>query len=195
MENLILIRHGQSQYNTKESSSLDSELTDKGRQQIKRTALFLKENFGNLSDFIGITSPYHRCLQSSRIIFNMTDLSDFMVVTGPREIMTIYPHEVHVPQRSSTFNEFDWSRIIHDMYFNNETNQMYENRLKSFYDKFQHCKNLIVVTHGTPVVTLSLLGQNLTEEIPNTKFYPDNGSIAYIHNGSLEYYNKVINEE
>ena len=63
---LIIVRHGESEYNTDISESLDSSLTTEGILQVKKTAEYLKKI--DLSEFEGITSPYLRTLQTAKII-------------------------------------------------------------------------------------------------------------------------------
>lgn len=186
MNELILIRHGESKYNAMLTDNLDSELTEKGIAQAKATGKFLREHFGHIQNFIGITSPYMRCLQTSRIIKEETGL-EFFVDHGPREIMVHY-EEVSIPDRSELFPEFIWTSFPPTFY--KETFDQFIERMKKYVGDFEHEKAL-VVSHGTPVGSLFELTLG-REHKPDTEFYPDNASVSYIRNGEGIWFGKSI---
>lgn len=187
MKELILIRHGESKYNAMLTDNLDSELTAKGIAQAKATGKFLKDHFGHIQNFIGITSPYLRCLQTSRIIKEETGL-DFFVDQRPREIMVHYD-EVLIPDRQEHFPEFVWSNFT-TIGFYKETADQFLARMKQYVSDFSHEKAL-VVSHGTPVGSLFELTLGRDHK-PDTEFYVDNASVSYIRNGEGIWFGKTI---
>lgn len=188
MNELILIRHGESKYNAMLTDNLDSELTEKGIAQARATGKFLKDHFGHIQNFIGITSPYLRCLQTSRIIKEETGL-DFFVDQRPREIMIHYD-EVFIPVslRQEHFPEFVWSNIPGAFY--KETGEQFLARMKQYVSDFTHEKAL-VVSHGTPVGSLFELTLGRDHK-PDTEFYVDNATVSYIRNGEGIWFGKTI---
>jgi phosphohistidine phosphatase SixA len=59
--NIYLVRHGSAENKTKLNKDSDRNLTDAGKDEIKRTALNLKQLVPNI-DFI-ISSPFNRAVQ------------------------------------------------------------------------------------------------------------------------------------
>ncbi len=68
MINLLLVRHGQTVWNTKQKiqGHLDSPLTELGKEQVKQTADFLKDHFKQKFGFI-LSSDLGRALESAQI--------------------------------------------------------------------------------------------------------------------------------
>lgn len=189
MKELLLIRHGQSQYNAKLTLCLDSELTTNGIEQARITGKFLKDKFGNINEFIGITSPYMRCLQTARIIREETGLN-FAVNPGPREIMLNYP-EAEVKNKKEHFPEFTWNHVD-DLFFIQESEQEFIDRMKVFHDSLEHEK-VIVVSHGTPCNTIYEFAIGITATADTTNFVK-NCSISYARDGKGVWFGKTAYE-
>lgn len=187
MNELILVRHGESQYNAFLTDHLDSDLTPEGIEQARKTAKFLKEHFGHLQSFVGITSPYRRCLHTSKIIREETGL-EFRVHTGPREIMLKYV-EAEVKNHQEHFPDFLWNHN-HDLVFKMETVQEYINRMIAFHKDIREDK-VFIVSHGTPVNTIFELttGQEAKADTVN---YVKNCAISYARNGEGIWFGKVV---
>jgi broad specificity phosphatase PhoE len=190
MNELILIRHGESQYNALLTDHLDSELTPKGVSQAKATAKFLKEQFGHIHNFVGITSPYRRCLQTSRIIKEETGL-EFKVSPGPREIMLKYDI-AEVKNHREHFPEFIWGHE-HDLIFKMETVDQYIRRMIEFHSTLNHDKHLIV-SHGTPVNTIFQLTVG-TDPDADTVNFVKNCAISYARNNESVWFGKFVYPE
>jgi len=190
MKELILIRHGESQYNAYLTDHLDSELTPKGVEQARITGKFLKEQFGHISNFTGITSPYMRCLQTSSIIREETGL-DFTVNPGPREIMMKY-QSAEVKNRQELFPEFVWNHD-NDLFFSQESDMQFIARMKAFHDSLDQ-ERLVIVSHGTPVNTIYefALGLNAGADTVN---FVKNCSLSYVRNGEGIWFGKAVYEE
>lgn len=193
MNELILIRHGESKYNAMLTDNLDSELTEKGIEQAKATGRFLKEHFGHINDFVALTSPYLRCLQTSRLIREETGL-EFIVTPGPREIMVHY-EETKIPARQSEFSDFIWmlpcvSRHWTEAgwHFLKEDGHGFVARMKEFMGTINHEKTL-VVSHGTPVGSMFEIKIG-KEHTPDTDDYVSNASISYVRNNNPVWFGK-----
>lgn len=68
MKQIFLIRHGES-----DGSMPDSDLTEMGMLQVRKTAEYLFQQF-DLAEYEAITSPYLRCRHSAQIISEVTGL-------------------------------------------------------------------------------------------------------------------------
>lgn len=199
MNELILIRHGESHYNAMLTDNLDSQLTDKGREQAKRTGKFLREHFGHIQDFVGLTSPYLRCLQTSEIIQQELGI-EFLVTSGPREIMVSYDTTVKVPNRSVDFPHLEWAspiysepRIDDSWIFNQETADEFLKRIALFMHSGLPEKTL-VVSHGTPVCSMYDIKLGMKKP-PDLHTYVGNASVTYIRDGEGIWFGKNIHAE
>ena len=188
MNELILIRHGESQYNAYLTDNLDSELTQKGIEQAKITGKFLKEQFEHIKNFIAITSPYCRCLMTARIIKEETGL-EFLVDTGPREVMTSY-ESVIVKNRKEEFPEFIWNHE-NDLSFDKETATHFVARMKAFHDSVnKKHERLLVISHGTPVNTIYEFALGLKGGVDTNNFVK-NCAVSYVRNGEGIWFGKT----
>jgi broad specificity phosphatase PhoE len=188
----IYIRHGESRYNKKETTDLDSELTDEGVLQIRRVARWLKDNVPKLlySGYFGVTTPYLRALQSARIIREITGLP-FHVHSGPREVMTCYD-SVEIKNRSWEFKDLDWSLCLTEPWkFRRETDDDFCKRVRQYHEDCSRIKRMVTVSHGTPIVALHELDQGIKNP-PNVVQYPRNGSVTRVVGGKLVCYDLVV---
>ena len=189
MNELILVRHGESKYNAHLTDYLDSELTPKGIEQARKTGQYLREEFPHIQDFVGITSPYIRCLQTSRILKEETGLN-FIVHEGPREIMVSY-QVAEVKNHRYLFPEFDWSHE-HDLTFHNENAIQFVARMKAFHDTLKH-ERAIIISHGTPINTLYEFSVGLPGGADTTN-YVKNCAISYVRKGEGIWFGKTVYE-
>lgn len=189
MNEVILVRHGESQYNAFLTDHLDSDLTPEGIEQARTTGKFLKEQFGHLNSFIGITSPYRRCLHTSKIIREETGL-EFTVSPGPREIMLKY-QVAEVKNHKEHFPDFIWEHT-HDLNFKMETVDEYINRMIIFHEsvKARHDK-VLIVSHGTPVNTIFELTTGVEAKADTVNFVR-NCAVSYARNGEGIWFGKVV---
>ena len=187
MKELLLIRHGQSQYNAQLTKYLDSELTEEGMEQARITGKFLKDEFGHINEFVGITSPYMRCLQTARIIREETGLH-FTVNPGPREIMVKYS-EAEVKNKREHFSEFVWNHMD-DLFFVQESEQEFIDRMKSFHDSLEHEK-VVIVSHGTPCNTIYEFATGIPATADTTNFVK-NCSISYAREGQSIWFGRAV---
>ena len=155
---LILIRHGQSEHNTKASHSLDSCLTGFGINQAVKLANFLGET--DLYGFVGMTSPYLRCLQTAKIIQDKTNLP-FEVNAGVREYhidKTLSPLPkkggMTLPCRISEFPLFSYEIDDSSVFYANENLGEFVNRVRLFAEELKrrgsNWTKVLIVSHGAP---------------------------------------------
>lgn len=188
----IYIRHGESRYNKKETTDLDSELTDEGVLQVRRAGRWLKENVPKLTycGYFGVTTPYLRALQSARIIREITGLQ-FNVHSGPREVMTSYD-QVEIPLRKWQFPDLDWSMCINEPWkFVRETDEQFNKRIRQYHEDCDRIKRMVTISHGTPIVALHELDQGIKNP-PNVTEFPRNASVTRVVDGKLICYDLSV---
>ncbi|WP_442959439.1 phosphoglycerate mutase family protein [Providencia sp. PROV255] len=87
---LILIRHGQSEWQANLTKSKDSRLTLKGREQAKQLGLNLERTF-DIENYFIITSPLVRAIETAKIAVSPKHHSSINVVEGVRLENGNYP--------------------------------------------------------------------------------------------------------
>lgn len=191
MRELVVIRHGQSQYNVHLTTNLDSELTEEGVRQVRAAGKFLCEQFPHIQHFVGKTSPYLRCLMTARIIKEETGL-DFWVDSGAREVMMTY-ESCHVPSRRDEFPEFIWSKYPSvGITFENETEEEFTDRIMVYENILRNDEKVLVVSHGTPSTALAEISVGQYERAPiSNGTYVDNASVTYVRDGKLALFNHI----
>jgi broad specificity phosphatase PhoE len=189
MLELIAIRHGQSLYNIGETVHLDSSLTQLGMRQVAETAKHLAKHY-DLDGFIGRTSPYLRCLETSRIIAEETGLK-FVVEEAAREVMVTYA-ECDVPGRQALFPEFTWPTCRGWSFFR-ETEKEFNTRIEAYFNSLKNIPKVLVVSHGTPTTTLAYLAAGKYEGVIPIKKgeFVANSSVSYVRDGELVCFSKV----
>lgn len=184
MKELILIRHGESQYNVGLTDFLDSELTENGIKQVKATGKFLREHFGHLQNFVGLTSPYLRCLQTSRILREETGL-EFRVTPAPREIMCKYDSVV-IPARKEEFPEFVWNLPCPSQHWKEDAWHFFNESEEKFVDRIMEFVGTDKPASITPG-KISKGGQNPPNDSfkrpspPNSKYRLNDKTIIVSH--------------
>lgn len=156
MAKWYFVRHGQSQYNAGLTTAFNSEMTQKGIDQATRAAMTLRDDIKNPGDFVGIVSPYTRCLQTALIISKYTGIK-FKVDHRPGES----PEEIHrngaqIFSGPHAFPDFDWSKFG-DRYwpvvdYTGESETTYKERIVDFLKALKDDQNYVVVSHMTPTV-------------------------------------------
>jgi len=100
---LILIRHGKSD----EPNEPDPVISSVGDEQIRKLVSVL-ETF-DLKDFVGVTSPLLRCLQSALILHELLNI-DFRVQPGVMEFPFFLDEDqkYRLQNHHSKFPHFEW---------------------------------------------------------------------------------------
>lgn len=181
MNERLFVRHGQSKYNAGFTKNLDSDLTPIGIQQATAAGNYLRDNIPDIKEFSGVTSPYHRCLQTAEIIHDITGMQ-FQVKALPREDMTTYD-ECRVVNRKDVFDKFHWDEDhSNDFHFQKETIEEFFDRMKKYIEGENHPK-LLVVSHASPILLMHhiLLGHDDVWKIMDKRLnFPTNCSISHI---------------
>lgn len=178
---LIIVRHGQSQYNMRATENMDSHLTVEGYRQAAATGKWLA-NHMNLDGRIGVVSPFRRTCQTARVIADETGLK-FRVHPLVHEFMVTY-NGFDIENHREVFPEFDWSAvgIEERLPMNKETMDLYRNRMAKalnwLAEDHRDCP-LLVVSHGLPCETLARLAIGVDER-PETYTVLQNCSVTWV---------------
>lgn len=179
---IILIRHGESMWNIKQSDSLDSHLSPMGVFQAMKLAEFLSDNIDDFHSFVGHTSPYHRCLLTSMPL-RKAGLR-FFVEPDLAELTDHYPESgITVPCRRSEFPDIEWGNYT-TTHFGKEPSEGFLGRLHSFAQRIPD--RSIIVTHGSVVQTMIEIALGVrVERIPTWDNSIGNASVTYIKGGTV----------
>jgi broad specificity phosphatase PhoE len=191
-KNIIIVRHGESEYNAEVTQDLDSCLTNKGCSQAEAAAFFLRNEILNISEYKGYVSPLLRCLQTAEYFRNILGIN-FQITSKVSEFTTFYPETgISVPNRSNYYPHFDWSESEF-FHFPKEGDDVFLSRLKDIFAVLPD--NVLLITHGTVVMTLCemALGMNVTE-IPQWDNSIANASICFIKDGTVVWFGKKITD-
>lgn len=196
MRELILIRHGQSEYNVELTKGLDSNLTEEGIRQVRETGRFLSTHLGHIrTSFVGVVSPYLRCLQTARILGEETGIDVWAVDPRAREIMVHYD-ECHVPCRRDDFPDYKWNYPYTGINFKMETTENFDARMREYFNELyrEHPDGaVLIVSHGTPTTALAHLSVGTyTGPGVSEGTYVANSSISYLRNNQTMWFNKVV---
>ena len=133
MTELLLIRHGESEGNIGRSSDPDCSLSELGLEQAQKLAHRLSRY--DLGDFVALTSPYRRAVQTAEILSPAIGLP-FVVEDSIRE----------------------WGEVctVNGTLYQKESTEELILRLSKFLHHI-HGKKLVVVSHASPIAILSQL--------------------------------------
>lgn len=193
-EKLIIVRHGRSLYNVRQTKDLDSALTDHGKRQAAAAGRLVAKHIG-FHFGMCFTSPFLRCLQTSEIIDKhlpshaLVRRSRFHVMPGLREYVNHSGTHALVPSRATEFKDFSWPTDIEEWNFEREHNEEFMNRMTKVYMDLPSVS--LVVTHGLPAMLLARIATNPAgNEIPIWDNSLDNGSVTLIVNGRPVWYGR-----
>lgn len=189
MPEILAIRHAESHYNAKLTDDLDSCLTEKGEEQARETAKYLARH-SDLNEFIGIVSPYLRTLQTASIFKEYIDI-DFEVDFGPVEVMITYENGSTIKDRREDFKNLIWPKDnFGTFHFHQENPNLYIGRMKAFYKSLLKNKKYMVISHGSPVKTLTDMNSNKNAVWSHE--YPRNCSLNWTDGKSVISYDKIV---
>jgi len=195
---LLLIRHAESNFNSRKSKHLDSKLTARGKRQGGECAEFISRNFEDLEEWQGITSPYFRTLATSRMISKRT-LIPFKIDWRVRE----YGHRssgyhestiIRVPERREEFPEiFESVPPKPEWAHGYETEDDLLERLVDFIQALRtENGKYIVVSHGVPIYTMIHI-LNGSHHVPAWDRQILNTSISHFEEDHFHYIAKFVN--
>lgn len=189
MEELIIVRHGRSLHNMRDTDDLDAGLTMFGKKQSDNVGKFLREEM-DLKGYQYFTSPYLRCLETAIRIQPHTMM--FNVHPLFCEYLNHFGKECFVKSRRGEFsvgwNEFpDKGMMFHD-----EFNEVFLHRMHEAYE-FLPPKSL-VITHGLPALALVMIARGQLH-VPIWDHSIDNCSITLIKSGRVVWYGRNLHHE
>lgn len=216
---VLIIRHGESQHNVRQTQDLDSRLTNRGMIQCCYTGAWLREQI-DLTEFTGLVSPYHRTLQTASVLSIMCGV-DFTTDDLIREYISepcfekwpeLLEHHDEmaghkgklIPNRSLDFYNIGWHRDwldIEEQFFPVETPDEWMNRLDRSMQSLERDKDYVIVTHASMVAALGALwsGTCDLQSARDTYNAPREGSIGIfncsltlVEGGKLTWNNRVV---
>lgn len=197
-EELIIIRHARSKYNTRETDNLDDYITPWGHRQAKGVGEFMAKHM-NLNigygpnDFRCFTSPFVRCLQTAKYIAKSLDCH-FAIDKAWREYLNHSRRDVHVERRDNWGSEFQWGYYPREgVLFKDEFNEEFIERITGGFDRLP--QKSIVVTHGLPALLLLKVATGVRDSIPIWDYSIDNCSITHIVKGRVVWHGRNIFHE
>ena len=201
MQEQLLIRHGRSEHNTRETMFLDSKLTEFGEKQAITVGAFLAKNF-DLSQWKIYTSPFLRCLLTTKLIVegyneNSSNPIESKFINVNKligewlEIENNEARKIIVKKREYMF-DFDWDDYL-ETEFKTEANKDFLERMYKFTD-YQK-KKCIIISHATPILTMKKIITEKINNIPCWDFSVDNASISWISNKRLVWNSRNLHYE
>ena len=140
---IILIRHGESEANIGLSTDPNCVLTEKGKQQARAVGERLKDV--DLSQFIGLVSPYDRARTTARLVAEQAGV-EFQIEPAIRE----------------------WGKpcTIDDVHYPAESRQELAARIAAFIERMRGRK-IVLVSHAVPIAEMVRIaeGRDLNLEI------------------------------
>jgi broad specificity phosphatase PhoE len=191
---LILVRHAESLFNTRESKHLDAQLSKRGVRQCQEVANYLSKKLEN--EWHGFVSPYFRTLATANAIRKETGI-EFDIDWRIREFSNGagYTRNTHfdVEFRPELFPE-----IFRDMENPNwvatfETGEDLIDRLLDFWCELKEKDGkYIMVSHAMPIYTMYNL-INGTHTIPKWDKKILNTSVTHFIDEECNYFAKFVN--
>lgn len=192
-DSLILIRHGRSCYNVRETKCLDSDLTDFGVTQAKIVGSYLKK-IPQIYENIFYVSPFKRCLQTAQHIMEQGKFESCQFIINPtisEYLSPLHDLDVVVPNRKDEFPMFNWD--LFQPLYKPESDKEFMNRIKDSY------KNLddksVVISHGLSIVSLFLESQSLLDSMPKWDYSINNCSLTWVKDGVKRWYGRNLYHE
>lgn len=195
---LILIRHGESHFNTKDTQNLDSPLTTRGRQQCFTCGAFLRRKFGIMTDWEGLVSPFFRTLQTAEILDRYIECG-FKIEWKAREFAHIssgYKGVVlNLPCHKDKFPDYFPEDMPNDYIFTQEeeTNKDLVDRVSEFVAELQNENGkYVIVSHGQMIYTMIYV-MNGNYQVPIWDKRILNTSVTYFKDDRMVYFARYVN--
>lgn len=161
---LILIRHGQSQWNFDQTGGEDAPLTEKGRTQAYRAGLYCKSQFKLQALY---ASTYSRARETAEIINSFLKLEQVSLVDDLREFLEDYSDRMPAfdsPVAALHLGEPIRPAYISDYYitFHERVMRGLEQVLQAHADLYETNEQIGIVSHGGVMGTIirSLAGSH-----------------------------------
>jgi broad specificity phosphatase PhoE len=182
---ILIVTHGETDYNLKKTNNLDSSLCSLGVNKIKQLSNWTSNNI-KLNNFVGLTSPYCSCLETVSLIKEKINI-DFIINQTVRDFH-LEGKGVQVMSRKNKFKNIKWNSFWDKPYvfFKSEPEENVKKRINSMIDRIDSKKNYFFVTH--PSITKYIFTFLCDENVKQ----PDFGSLTYIKNKKPILYSKVV---
>lgn len=173
---IIVMRHGESTHNVKNIINSNpnhpkyqqSDLTEKGRQQVEATANeLLGKGFYKTNIVAVYVSPLPRTLQTAEILSNRDLFPKCLITIDPRLIEIQLGDMEGLPMGDPVWPWNEEFRLKHHA----ETDQQLATRIQDFYENILNkhsCGNVVVVTHADPAKKLEELILQRSLELQST---------------------------
>jgi len=155
MGKIFFVRHAQSQFNAGSTEQFNSDLSPRGKDQAHRLALAGREKIGAKPEsFIGIVSPYNRCLQTAYKFWTMNGVKfrvDTRIGESPEPV---HKHQsTEIIKKACEYTLFDWSMFgnKNTINYDDESDADYGTRINDFIASLEKDKNYFIVSHMTPI--------------------------------------------
>lgn len=195
-QDLIIVRHARSRHNVGESESLDDSITNFGQIQATNVGRYLHEVMEIGNNFNFYTSPFLRCLETSRNIQEELEDVEFKVMWQLREYLNhAKPRELFIPNRSEEFSEFSWGLFPKEgELYHEEFNEIFLHRMEDCHARLS--EKSVVVTHGLPAFALLYVATTANpRHVPIWDYSIDNASITWIKRGRVIWHGKNLYHE
>jgi probable phosphoglycerate mutase len=174
MKRLFIVRHGETEFNTKGiwAGQVETSLTDKGKHQAKQAGVHIKDNLPKF-DLI-ISSPFSRAFDTASIIAQ--EIS-YPIKDIAKSDLLVERSYGHLEGKSSKYFFDEHSFADLDEIEGAETvKQMHDRAVKALeYLKSRQEDNILVVSHGTFGRAL----YRVVKEMPHTHEYQDHHRAKY----------------
>jgi broad specificity phosphatase PhoE len=186
---IVVIQHGQAEHHVNGLTGgwTDSALTDLGRDQARRTAVYLSQNLGQ--GFSLVASDLRRTYETGLILADHLGTS-LVVDAGLREINNgVAAHQTREWARSHRLRSGPAFDIDQRDYEGAETWREFSGRIYSTMDRItsRGVSNLTVVTHGVALsyVLKWWLGFSDEQQLISTHFQGSPGGISILETNAL----------
>lgn len=194
LNKLFLIRHAEAENNVSEILSswpekAEYHLTEKGKEQAKKMAEFLKKE--NI-DLI-FSSPVTRTKETAEIIAKKLDIEVIFnerlreIGYGDLEGKAYRDFERQYPRESRI------EKTEHGIETGNQIKERLENFLEEINKKYKN-KNIVVVSHGDPIQIFYGITQNLSLINSFQGWYPKKGSVKIVYSRLIDLHRPYIDE-
>ncbi|MEZ0610968.1 2,3-diphosphoglycerate-dependent phosphoglycerate mutase [Fibrella sp. WM1] len=167
---LVIVRHGQSQYNVENrfTGTIDTPLTDLGRHEAQQAGILLKSDRFQ----IGFTSVLRRAIETMSIILQTTGQTDLPVERSEALNERMYGqlqglNKLDVAERFGADQLFRWRRGYADQPPGGESLADTYHRVVPYFEstilpQLQAGKNVLVVAHGNSLRALLMRLEGIT---------------------------------
>lgn len=194
---LLIVRHARSQHNCGQTDCLDSPLTEFGELQAETVGRYLSSSKSHqnlpLQEFEYFVSPFLRCLQTMKAIYNEANIKPKVTVLPILGEYLAFD-TVSVPRRQEEFPEYDWSEFPFDSFLQEaDYIDSFARRMHRVYESMG--PRSVVVTHGMVVMTLAHIAMGNNDTIPLWDHSINNCSLTWIQSGRKRWWGRVLHHE